>query len=314
MRALVYDGYGSSDRLVLREVPDPLPGRGEVLVRVRAAALNPKDVFTLRGRFRLLSGSRFPKTLGLDLAGEVLAAGRGSALRPGDRVFGFLTGFTARRGSVAEQVAVPARWLAPMPGRASYAEAAAVALAGSTALQALRDVARVRPGDRVLIHGASGGVGALAIQLAKRAGAHVTATAGAARLDRCAALGADEALDHGSGEALAGGRRYRVVFDVFGNLSAGRTRSALAPGGVFVTTVPSRRIALDTLRTLVGPVRARMVSVRPRSADLAELGRLLDDGRLRPQIDRTFPLAEAREAVRYVEERRAHGKVVVIVE
>jgi NADPH:quinone reductase-like Zn-dependent oxidoreductase len=294
-------------------VPDPVPGAGEVLVRVRAAALNPKDVFTLRGRFRLLSGRRFPKIVGLDLAGEVLSAGGGSPFRPGEAVYGFLSGFGALRGSVAEQVAVPARWLAPLPRRTSFAEAAAVALAGSTALQAFRDVAQLRPGDRLLVHGASGGVGALAVQLAKIRGAHVTTTCGAGRVARCAALGADEALDHASGEALAAGRRYRVVFDVFGDLSLDRTRAVLAPGGVFVTTVPSRRIAIDTVRTLVGSVRARMVMVRPRTADLAELGRQLDDGRLRPQLDRVFPLAEAREAVRYVEERRAHGKVVVTV-
>jgi NADPH:quinone reductase-like Zn-dependent oxidoreductase len=311
VRGLAYDAYGSSDRLALRELPDPAAGRGEVLVRVRAAALNPKDVFMLRGRFRLLSGRRFPKVIGLDLAGEVLAAGPGAPFGPGDAVFGFLTGFSALRGSVAERVAVPASWLAPMPRRASFEEAASIALAGSTALQALRDVARLRPGDRVLVNGASGGVGAPAIQLAKAFGAHVTATAGAPRLAACTALGADEALDHATGEALGGGRRYRVVFDVFGNLSLDQVRSVLEPGGVFVTTVPSRRIFVDTVRTLVGAVRARMVSVRPRTEDLAELARRIDEGSLRSQIDRVFPFAEAQEAVRYVEERRAHGKVVV---
>jgi NADPH:quinone reductase-like Zn-dependent oxidoreductase len=201
-----------------------------------------------------------------------------------------------------------------MPLRASFAEAASVALAGSTAIQAFRDVARLRSGDRVLVHGASGGVGSLAIQLAKAAGAHVTATAGAPRLGRCLALGADQAFDHATGEALRGERRYRVVFDVFGNLPLDRARPVLDRGGVLVTTVPSWRIAIDTLRTLAGPVRARMVSVRPRTVDLAELARRLDDGTLRPQLDRVFPFAEAPEAVRWVEERRAHGKVVVTID
>jgi NADPH:quinone reductase-like Zn-dependent oxidoreductase len=314
VRALVYDRYGSSDALELREVPAPAPGRGEVLVRVRAAALNPKDVFTLRGRFRVLSGRRFPKIVGLDLAGEVLAADARAGFQPGQAVYGFLSGFAARRGSVAEQVAVPAGWLAPMPRAASLREAAALALAGSTALQALRDVARLRPGDRLLVNGGSGGVGAPAIQLAKGLGAHVTATAGAPRVVRCRELGADEVLDHATGDALAGGRRYRVVLDVFGNLSLDQVRRCLEPGGVFVTTVPSRRIALDTARTLLGSVRARMVSVRPRTADLVELGRQLERGALRPQIDRVFPLAEAREAVRYVEDRRAHGKIVITLD
>jgi NADPH:quinone reductase-like Zn-dependent oxidoreductase len=315
VRALTYERYGSSRNLALRELPTPRPGPGEVLVRVRAAALNPKDVFTLKGRLRRLSGRRFPKVVGLDLAGEVLAAGPGVASpRPGERVFGFLSGFRALRGTVAEEVAIPARWLAPMPARASFEEAAALALAGSTALQALRDVARLRPGDRVLVNGASGGVGAPAVQLARVLGAEVTAIASAGRLDLCRTLGAGEALDYAGARPLAGDGRFRVVFDVFGNLSLAAARPALARGGVFVTTVPSRRILLDRLRTALGPVRARLVRVRPRTADLALLARHLDAGALRPQVDRVFPLAEAAEAVRHLERRRAHGKVVVRVD
>lgn len=312
VRALVYDRYGSSGVLAIREVPDPRPGTGEVVVRVRAAALNPKDVFTMKGRFRALSGRRFPKAVGLDLAGEVEAAGPGVAgLRPGDAVFGFLDGFSALRGSVAERVAVPARWLAPMPRRASFEDGAAIALAGATALQALRDVARLAAGDRVLVHGASGGVGVPAIQVAKILGAHVTTTSGAERVERCRAFGADEALDRAAADPLGPGRRYRVVLDVFGDLTLARARAALEPGGAFVTTVPSRRIFLDRLRTVIGPVRARMVSVRPRAADLALLAGYLDEGRLRPVIDRVFPFEEAVEAVHHLEARRAHGKVVV---
>ncbi|HVO19641.1 MAG TPA: NAD(P)-dependent alcohol dehydrogenase [Anaeromyxobacter sp.] len=312
MRALAYDRYGSSRNLELREIPTPRPGPGEVLVRVRAAALNPKDVFTMKGRFRRLSGRRFPKVIGLDLAGEVLAAGPGVVSpRPGDRVFGFLSGFRALRGSVAEAVAVPVRWVAAMPVRASFEEAAALALAGSTALQALRDLAHLHPGDRLLVNGASGGVGAAAIQLGRILGAEVTALASAGRLDLCRSLGAGEALDYAAGAPLDGDHRFRVVFDVFGNLSYAAARPALPRGGVFVTTVPSRRIVLDALRTAIGPVRARMVSVKPRTADLETLARHLDLGVLHPQIDRVFPLAGAAEAVRHLERRRAHGKVVV---
>ena len=314
MRALTYAGYGSSSQLATCDLPAPRPGRGEVLVRVRAAALNPKDVFTLKGRFRFLSGRRFPKIVGLDFAGEVAATGSSRVgLRPGDAVYGFLSGFSALRGTVAEQVVVPEGWLAVKPLRASFEEAAAIALAGSTALQALRDVARVRQGDRILIHGASGGVGALAIQLAKIYGAHVTSTSSAASLERCRALGADEALDRDAGDFLTSVRDLRIVFDVFGNLSLSRVRPALRPGGVFVTTVPSRRILLDTVRTALGAVRARLVLVRPRTADLELLARHIDDGRLRPQIDRVFPFEEAAEAVRHVESRRARGKVVVSI-
>jgi NADPH:quinone reductase-like Zn-dependent oxidoreductase len=200
-----------------------------------------------------------------------------------------------------------------MPRAASFEEAAGIALAGSTALQALRDVARVRAGDRVLLNGASGGVGTLAIQLARVLGCRVTATCGAASMARCRELGADEVLDHAEGDLLERAGRHRVVLDIHGSLSLDRVRSALEPGGVFVTTVPSRRIFLDTLRTLAGGVRARMVSVRPRTADLATLAQLVDEGRVRPVIDRVYPLAEAVEAANHLKGGRAHGKVVVRV-
>ena len=198
-----------------------------------------------------------------------------------------------------------------MPRRASFEEAAAIALAGSTALQALRDVAQLRPADRVLVNGASGGVGAPAIQLARVLGAEVTTTSSAERLQLCRSLGAGEALDYAAGAPLRGDRRFRVVFDVFGNLCYAAARPALQEGGAFVTTVPSRRILLDSIRTAIGPVRARLVRVRPRTADLEILARHVDAGLLRPPLDRVFSLDEAAQAVRHLERRRAHGKVVV---
>ncbi len=312
MRALVYDRYGPSDVLAVREVGGPQPGPGEALVRVRAAALNPKDVLIRKGRFRLLSGSRFPKIVGLDFAGEIVGLGPGTRLHgQGDRIFGFLKHWSAVRGTVAEYVAAPTHQLAAMPRGCSFEEAAAIPLAGSTALQALRDLARLRPGERVCIHGASGGVGTFAIQVAKVLGAHLTTTSGAASRALCLGLGADEALDYATTSPFSIGRVFRVVFDVFGNLSLSRVRHALAPGGVYVTTVPSRRIFLDTALTLVGSPRARLVVVQPRTADLELLARLVEEGRLRPQIDRVVPLESAADAVRHLETWHAHGKVVI---
>ncbi|HJW76928.1 MAG: hypothetical protein A2V77_04035 [Anaeromyxobacter sp. RBG_16_69_14] len=315
MRALTYDRYGPSDVLVVRKVATPRPDPREVLVRVRAAALNPKDIFIRKGRFRLLSGRQFPKIVGLDFAGEVVELGQGTrAHAPGERVFGFLNHWSAIRGTVAEYVAAPGRQLAAMPRSSSFEEAAAIPLAGSTALQALRDLARVRPGDRVCIHGASGGVGTFAVQIAKIFGAHVTTTSGAASRTLCLDLGADEALDYTATDAFSGGRVFRVVLDVFGNLSLSRVRQALASGGVYITTVPSPRILVDTAMTLVGSPRARLVVVRSRTADLVSLARFIEDGRLRPHLDRVVPLANAAEAVRHLETWHAHGKVVVRIE
>ncbi len=315
MRALLYDRYGPADVLAIRDIVAPRPRPGEVLVRVRAAALNPKDIFIRKGRFRLLSGTRFPKIVGLDLAGEVAELGAGvDGHALGDRVFGFFNHWTAVRGSVAELVAIPARQLAAMPRGSSFEHAAAIPLAGSTALQALGDLARVVPGDAVCVHGASGGVGTFAIQIAKALGARVTTTSGAASRELCVALGADEALDYAAADPFSGERRFRVVLDAFGNRSLRDVRPALEAGGVYVTTVPSRRIFLDAARTLVGTPRARLVVVRPRAATLARLARMVEEGRLRPQIDRLVPFEGAVDAVRHLESRHAHGKIVICID
>jgi NADPH:quinone reductase-like Zn-dependent oxidoreductase len=314
VRALTYEGYGPVQVLAVREVTDPRPEPGEVLVRVRAAALNPKDVMLRKGRFRLLSGARFPKIVGLDFAGEIVGAGRGTRTPgQGTQVFGFLGGWSALRGTVAQYLVASPREVAPMPHACSFEEAAAIPLAGSTALQALRDLARVRSGARICIHGASGGVGTFAIQIAKFLGAIVTTTSSAASRPLCLALGADEALDYAVADPFTN-RSFDVVFDAFGNRSLSEARHALTAHGVYVTTVPSRRILLDTLRTFIGYPRARLVAVRSRAADLEQLARLVDEGRLRPQIDRVVPLTEAVEAVRHLETRHAHGKVIIRIE
>jgi NADPH:quinone reductase-like Zn-dependent oxidoreductase len=304
-RALVYDRYGGLDVLEEREIVLPPPKPGEIRVRVRAAALNPKDAFVRKGRFAALSGRRFPKLVGVDFAGETDA---------GDRVFGALEEFRYLRGTVAEHVVVPAHEWAPMPASLSFEEAAALPLAALTSLQALRDLGRVRPGDRVAIHGASGGVGTAAIQIARALGARVTTTSSADNLDLCRSLGAEEALDRTRGP-LDGGR-FEVVFDVFGNLSfAGiQTARALAPRGVFISTVPSLRILADAARTLASDQRARLVVVRSRRADLDTLRQMVGAGTLEPVIDRVEPFARAVEALRHLESKRARGKIVVRID
>ena len=230
VRALAYDAYGGLERLAFRDLPVPVPGRGEVLVRVRAAALNPKDSFVRKGRFRLVSGRAFPKRVGADFAGEVAQVGPGvSGLAAGDRVFGMLEEWTYRRGTVAEYVAPRASEVALMPAALSFEDAAALPLVSLTALQALRDIARVRAGDAVCIHGASGGVGTAAIQLAVALGAIVTTTSSATNRELCRSLGATEALDYASDTPFVSPHRFRIVLDAFGNLSFDRVRSVLTP-------------------------------------------------------------------------------------
>jgi NADPH:quinone reductase-like Zn-dependent oxidoreductase len=310
MRAILYDRYGPPELLTSRELATPTPRPGEVLLDVRAAALNPKDSFVRKGRFRSITGRRFPRRLGYDVAGVVRALGAGATgFTPGDPVFGMLNGWDG--GTVAEQVCVPADELAPKPASLSYEEAAALPLAGLTALQALRDEGRLRPGQRVLLHGASGGVGGFAIQIAKALGARVTTTSSARNLGHCLGLGADEAWDYARQDGLERGAGWDLFFDVFGNRSFQRVRPALGPRGIYVTTVPGLRIAIQQVLTLPRRQRARLVLVRSNRRDLDELARWAVVGRLRTVIDRVVTLDEVAAAQAHLETKRARGKVVV---
>ncbi|MEI7891624.1 MAG: NAD(P)-dependent alcohol dehydrogenase [Myxococcales bacterium] len=310
MRAIVYDRFGGPEVLEERDIAAPEPASEEVLVRIRAAALNPKDIVVRAGKFRWMTGARFPMPFGHDFAGEVVALGHNArGLSVGDRVFGCWNDARPWRGSFAEYAVSSPDACAVLPPTLSFEEGASLGLAGQTALQALVDVARVSSRDHVLIHGASGGVGTLAVQLAKGLGAHVTTTSSSRNLALCRQLGADETLEYAVDSPFASPRRYDVIFDVFGNRSFGEVRPVL--DRMYVTTVPSARIALDSVATLWGSQRARLVVVHPRRADLERLLRWVEDGALLPVVDRVFTWREVREAVRYLETKRARGKVVV---
>jgi len=299
MRAVVYDRYRGP--LVLRDVPLRAPRRGEVEVRVRAAALNPKDVLVHLGKLSFWSGRRFPKTLGYDWSGEAVATGPGvAAVRPGDELFGMIQAIAG--GACAERAIVRVDECATKPAALTFEEAAALSLAGQTALQALKDLARVRPGNRVLVNGASGGVGSMAIPIAKALGAHVTTTSSAKNLAFCRARGADEAMDY----AAPSFGTYDVVFDVFGNLPFGRAKAWLTPKGVWISTVIRAHVFAAHARTLFARQRARLVVVRSRRADLEWLAE-----NLRPVIDHVYDADAIEEARAHVASKHARGKVVV---
>lgn len=312
MRVIEYDRYGPASVLVIRDVPRPSPGRGELLVRVHAAALNPKDVIVRSGKFRLVSGRRFPKRVGFDWSGDVVEVGRGVTGVPiGAAYFGMIDGYQG--GACTEYLVVKPAHCAPKPVKLDHAEAAAAPLAASTALQALRDVAHLQGGMRVLVNGASGGVGVFAIQMAKVFGAHVTSTSSAANLELCKKLGADVTLDYRATDPLAGSERYDVVFDVFGNRTLQDARRVLAPRSVFVKTVPKPRYLFDVVRTRFSFPRAGLVVVRSRARDLELIARWLDEGRVVPVIDKTYPFEQIAAAEAHVETKRTRGKVIISV-
>ena len=334
MKAIVHERYGSPDGLRLRELPRPVPGEGEVLVRVRAASVHPDVWHVVTGRpyvLRLMgAGLRRPRRAvpGTDLAGRVEAVGSGAGrFQPGDEVFGeSVAGLQWRNGgSFAEHAAAPEAALAPKPARLSFAEAATVPTSGLIALAAVRDQAGVRPGQRVLVNGAGGGVGVLAVQLAKAYGAEVTAVDASAKLALLRSLGADAVIDHTAEDFTRRSERYDAVIDIPGNHPFAAVRRVLEPDGTYVLIGhdaygTAGRRWLGSLPRFAGlMVRMPFVAQLPKldfstpdkREAMAELAALLEDGRLVPVVDRTFPLAEVAEAIRYLASGRAVGKVAL---
>lgn len=322
MRAVLCRQYGPPEALELAEVPEPLPGAGEVRVRVEAAGVNAGDWHLIRADpflVRLFFGLRKPKhpIPGSDAAGRVEALGPGvKALRPGDAVFGDLSG--SGFGAFAEAVCAPERALLSVPAGMSFAEAAAVPVSSVTALQGLRKQGRFRPGQQVLIHGASGGVGTFAVQIAKALGGEVTAVCSTGILDRVRSLGADRVIDYTREDFTAGGARYDLILGVGGRRSILDYRRALRPGGTYVQV--GGAMAQFTQVVLFGPWlsmtgKRRLVNLMagPSTGDLGFVKDLIEAGKVKPVIDRRYPLSEVPRALRYLETGHPRGKVVIAV-
>jgi NADPH:quinone reductase-like Zn-dependent oxidoreductase len=311
-RAVEYDTYGDPSVLELRNTLIPKPGQAEVLVRVYASGLNPKDEVIRSGQFKVFSGRRFPKRTGFDFAGEVHEVGVGvTEVKIGQKVWGLLDGFGG--GTAAEYVVVRKGWLSPMPPSIGYSEAAVLPLVGLTALQALRE-ADLKKNERLLIKGASGGVGSAAIGLAKLMGAHVTAVASTGSLEHCRSLGADEVVDYTQTDPATLKQTFDVFFDCYGNSPYFRYHRLLKKGGRFVTIAPHPSFFFSQLvARLFGLPRASFVSVKSKCNDLKVLANYVEQG-LRMPIEASYPLEQVREAHVALKERHARGKRVLIIE
>lgn len=312
MRAVLIDRYGGPEVLRTATVPRPIPKRGEVLVRTRYIGVNPKDIIVRKGKFRIATGNTFPLIVGHDIAGEVVEAGLGADLAEGTTVFGMINDFAGR--AYSEYAAVDCRQIAEAPSTIELDVAAAVPLAAQTALQALRDDARVEPGASVLINGGSGGVGVFAVQIAKILGAEVTAVCSHRNVALMKELGADAVIDYGETELVDLDDRFDVIFDVFGNYRFDRLKHLLKAKGTYVHTIPTARIVKDVARTFIQRKRAKLVVVRSRREQLEWLRQHIDAGRIRVVVDRSFPLSAVADAHRYLETKRARGKVVLSVD
>jgi len=311
MRAVVIDRYGGPEVLRLATVPRPVPTRGQVLVRTRFIGVNPKDVVVRKGKFQIATGNKFPLIVGHDIAGEVVEAGLSCDLTEGDIVYGMINDFAGR--AYAEYAAVNCKQLGRAPSSIELRVAAAVPLASQTALQALRDDAHVKPGQQVLINGASGGVGVFAVQIAKILGAQVTAVCSHRNVGLVTELGADRVIDYNQTKLVDVSERFDTIFDVFGNYRFDELKHLLTRRGTYVHTIPSARIIKDVARTLVRRKRAKLVLVKSQRDQLDWIRQQIDAGTMRVVVDRSFALDEAPEAHRYMETKRARGKVVLEV-
>lgn len=323
MEAIVYREYGSSDVLRLESVDKPVASDTSVLVKVHAAAANPYDWHFMRGEpyfMRLMIGLKRPKAtrLGVDFAGRVEAVGRKvEEFQPGDLVFG------AGQGAFAQYLDVPASQVALMPSNLSFEQAAAVPLAGLTALQALRDIARLQPQQKVLVIGASGGVGTFAVQIAKAFGARVTGVCSTRNVEMVRSIGADHVIDYTRLDFQESGRSYDVILQLAGMLSPSRCVRSLSPKGTLIHASGDstgrwigpmgRFLRAAALSTVVDQTLRSQTTQRSRG-DLAYLSELIEAGMITPIIDRIYQLDETSEAIRYLEQGHARGKVVITVE
>jgi NADPH:quinone reductase-like Zn-dependent oxidoreductase len=323
MKAIVYTEYGSPDVLKLKEVTKPNPKDDEVLVKVYAVSVNAADLHLLRADpflIRLSSGLLKPKNqiLGSDIAGRVEAVGKNvKQFKQGDEVFGDIS--ADGWGGFAEYACASENAFALKPSNLSFEEAAAVPMAAVTALQGIRYAGQIRPGQKVLIHGASGGVGSYALQLAKSFGAEVTAVCSTRNLDMARSIGADHVIDYTKEDFTQTGQQYDLILAANGDRSISEYRRALSPKGTYVQTGGSMRQMTQAM--LQGPWISRTGSqkmgnmgvAKPNQNDLVIMKGLLEAGKVKPVIDRCYPLSETADALRYFEEGHAQGKVVITV-
>jgi NADPH:quinone reductase-like Zn-dependent oxidoreductase len=320
MKAIIKDRYGSPDVLQVGEVDKPhLTADDAILVRVHATSLNAHDWHMMRGKpylARLSEGFRAPKErhLGLDVAGIAEEVGpERTDVKPGDAVYG------SRYGAFAEYVS--SRNIVPMPSNLSFEQAAAVPTAGMTALQGVRDHGALRPGERVLVNGAGGGVGTFAVQIAKALGGEVTAVTSAKNVEMARSIGADEVIDYARDDFTRGGRRYDLILDIGGNVRLSAMRRALTPAGRIVMVAPQPGQWIGPIARIAGAAITNRLGSRPARAFLANVSRddllalkeLIEAGKVTPVIDRAYRFDQIPEGIRYLESGGASGKVVVTV-
>ncbi|MCB0522305.1 MAG: NAD(P)-dependent alcohol dehydrogenase [Lewinellaceae bacterium] len=310
MKQVQVHRYGGPEVMQILDAETPGIGDWELLVQVKYASANPKDIFLRKGKMKSYLSISFPVKLGQDFSGVVAAVGKKAGpFRPGDRVFGMVN--QSNNGTLSEYIAVTPNEIWYAPENLNFAEAAAVPLAAQTALQALQTIAKIKPGQRVCINGASGGVGTFAVQVARISGAHVTAISSEKNHALCRELGADEVVDYKTTPPEKMQGSFDVFFDVFGNQSRPKVRHLLRKDSWYISTVPNFRNIRDTVLALMKMSKSRLVVVESDSEDLKILKKWIEAGDLKPVLEAEFPMHRIAEVHQRIETKRTVGKIVV---
>ncbi|WP_017314880.1 NAD(P)-dependent alcohol dehydrogenase [Mastigocladopsis repens] len=312
MKAVVIRRYGSPEVLQYEEVEPPKIKPNELLVKVHASCVNPVDWKIRKGMLKFITGNKFPMILGFDLSGEVVEVGsQVTRFKPGDAIYGNV-GLLG--GAYAELAAIPEKSTALKPINMSYEEAASLPVTALTALQSLRDLGNIQPGQSVLVNGASGGVGIFAVQIAKALGVQVTAVCSTKNIELVKSLGADRIIDYTQQDFTQDSAQYDIVLDAVAKQSFSSCRKVLKPNGIYVTTLPSiESLVQSILTTFIPGQKAKIILETPKSQDLVYLKELIEAGKIRSVIDRTYPLQQLAAAHAYSETERAVGKIAITV-
>jgi NADPH:quinone reductase len=315
MKAMAIKSYGSIDSLELMEIPERVPGANEVRVKVIGSALNPADSKVITGKIKFLHGRKFPLVVGYDFAGEIDLVGSGvTSFKVGDRVFGFLPyGITNNQGAFCEKIVAKVGAISKVPTSLTFEQAASCSTAALTALQGLRKTLSKQNRKKILINGASGGVGVFAVQIAKILGATVTATCSSGSIELVKSLGADEVIDYRKTPALEISSTYNVVFDVASNLSFFKARKLLKSGGRYVTLLPSPVVMGGVMLSPILNQKCSMVMVKSIDKDLKQISQWIDEKRLKIPIEKTYPLKDLAQALHRLDKGGIQGKIAITI-
>lgn len=315
MKAAYYERYGSAEVLQTGQLPLPHPARNEVLVKVEACSVNPRDIGIRSGELKFITGNKFPKITCADFSGSIVALGKGvKEFKIGDEVYGYIQ--SVNQGCLAEYIRVPINWISRKSNDIPHQIAAAMPCTYLTALQAVRNKAAIKKGEKILIYGASGGVGTAAIQLAKHYNAHVTAVCNSRNAAYCKQQGADEVWCYDEEDILAKENRFDIFFQVYSKygLLYNQMKHLLKPNGSYITLIPSPGVFISSLiNRIKGNPKLKLLLVKAVPDDLELLQKLAQQGKLRPHISHAFEMDEIKEAHKVVETNHAVGKVVVTI-